>query len=408
MAINPNRQVDEMFRKPKSRFLRRLVANYVVYVEVAGFLFIFSMIAALVYFIFFKDEVKLEFKDSGKLRVEPTLTSLHSPAAGTIGALLVVSEQKVDSGQALMTVVPASGVATITLRAGQKGMVFFSDDRWSLPASESIAVDSGAKLLDVVDFSRLSVNVTVENRDDLMRIKRGAKVYLQPDFKDSRRILMETGLREDDGIVRIMGLNEGERDRIKDLMIGTRVSGRDNKTQFAAFTIKKVENLEIEVETRAAPLQGFNGQAMVIDSLLGTRFDGYIARGEYILELDMARMPDSVRESAAGALEHLDGLPLAARAGQYRIGTIENIRLRAKVTAHLPISETAVQKAAPVGIPSAAVTKRKFAGEIVSDQVPEHVQRAAETAWRQGQRLVVRAEVVVMEQTLAARLFKRN
>lgn len=405
LEIDPNRRIEEMFPRPKSRFWRRLRARYIVYVEVAGYLFVAAMLAALFYLAFITHEVTIAAKDSGKVPFLPRITPLTMGEPPLRLDTLAAPGSLVPAGQNLLVLHREKG--RDTLRAPEPGRFYFRD---------------GGPVL--VDFSRLEAQVRFDDKNSFHKVKPGSRVYIAPRREAGGRLNVEV---DDSGRNRSLSLGKVPSHwmaEVDSLLRGRPATGRDNERQYAAFTLTALKDIEVQgvfsrgeassagagAAPSADPGAALPGaSAFAVDGLEGLTLTGEVSEGAYVLVLEMAgTLPDTVLGLLRRDLAPLAGGVLGGGKDPVGLGDLRKVTAKAKVEARLDGGRDPLAAALPAGLENSAVAEKRFEGRVIVENVPEAVGEASREAFEQGKNLIGTVKCVVDRKSWAARLFSKN
>ncbi len=420
MKINPNRSIEEMFHRPKSKWLRRLRAKYVVYIEILGFLFVALMIAAILFLSFWPNEIVINAKDSGKLRVIPRYTEIKAPKAALAIQYQVNRAQKVLPGEMLIFTWNNDSTRADTLRAEQEGY-FFPDSTMNknpaFPQNNELKglvyhppknMIEGQSLGRIVDFNEFRIDVRFEDAKYFTRLKPGVRVYLEPEFKGSNQALLSlsgSGIKE---IVQATILHKELKEKINNALIGSKVTGRDKEWQYTAFEVEKVKDVNIIAEFHAENAVN-EKSSLKSDSLYGSTLEGKLDSGHFMIELELTgAIPEKIRKSVEEDAQQLSDKVVEGRKGIYRLHTLDKIQLKVKVQASLLAGQEPFSKGIPGGLRNSNLTEKWFQGTVVLENPPLYVQESAIRAYTVGETLVTTARCVVDTMSWAALLFKKK
>jgi len=156
---NPNKEFDSYFWRPKSLFLRRLLAKYIGYIEIGAYLFLVILAGSIIYAWTVKHDEWTGFK-GGKL--VPLTAGVKSFVAGKLEHVFVCDGDSVEKGDTIILFRSATNNTPAVLAAPSGGIVSFPerDSTGKLPSGKSL--DTGTIAFSILDFS----GYTFENEFD--------------------------------------------------------------------------------------------------------------------------------------------------------------------------------------------------------------------------------------------------
>lgn len=329
---NPNKDFDSLMWRPKSRWARRLVARYIDYITVFGYLFVLALVAGIIALWAVPSRTWVDGGQEVELR--PAITPVSATGPGHILQMSVVTGEQVDAGRRLCLLQPTGNAAPVALRAPCSGVVYPAPSR----PDSGLFVDAQAHLFDIVDFSTLTATVTVSGgRADSVGIGDSVSLMLVGSTRHHEHqhteIVVSTTGRDGRAGALLTPFPSDMLDSLTASLKGVHVRSK----HYAPHSCSRVLDVQLLVSADGSLDTAASADILVADQMLG----GHVIDGERTLEVEKASgFPEETRARLQSwAEDAIQGRSMRIDDGDVALDSVRSVRFTARIRATQPLSE---------------------------------------------------------------------